>query len=129
DKTVKLWNHNGQLLQTLQGHSSSVNSVAFSPNGQTIASASSDKTVKLWNHNGQLLQTLQGHSSSVNSVAFSPDGQIIVSASNDKTVILWNLNLDDLIIKGCAWVRDYLQNNPNVSQNDRHLCDDIGTRR
>ncbi|MEH2246300.1 WD40 repeat domain-containing protein, partial [Nostoc sp.] len=131
DKTVKLWNRNGQLLQTLQGHNGSVWGVVFSPDSRTIASASNDKTVKLWNRNGQLLQTLQGHSDSVLGVAFSPDGKTIASASDDQTVKLWNLNLDVdyLMVKGCAWVRDYLQNNPNVSKKDKHLCDDIGTRR
>ncbi|WP_322736989.1 hypothetical protein [Nostoc sp. DedQUE12b] len=85
----------------------------------------------MWNRNGQLLQTLKGHSSSVLGVAFSPNGQTIASATDDRTMKLWNLNLDDLMVKGCAWVRDYLQNNPNVSESDKHLCDDddIGTRR
>ncbi|AFY31801.1 WD40 repeat-containing protein [Calothrix sp. PCC 7507] len=122
DNTVKLWNLQGQVLQTLKGHSSEVNSVAFSPDGKTIASASSDNTVKLWNLQGQVLQTLKGHSSEVNSVAFSPDGKTIASASSDNTVMLWNLNLDDLMVKGCAWARDYLQNNPN-GKGERGVCE------
>ena len=92
DKTVKLWNLSGQLLQTLRGHSGPVYSVVFSPDGKTIASASDDKTVKLWNLSGQLLQTLRGHSSGVNSVVFSPDGKTIATGSGDKTVKLWNLS-------------------------------------
>ncbi|MGB3512347.1 MAG: hypothetical protein WBA93_24540 [Microcoleaceae cyanobacterium] len=91
DKTVKLWNRQGQLLQTLQGHKDYVNGVAFSPNREIIASASGDKTVKLWNYQGQLLHTFEGHKDYVNGVAFSPDGETIASASIDKTVKLWNL--------------------------------------
>ncbi|AFZ14569.1 WD-40 repeat-containing protein [Crinalium epipsammum PCC 9333] len=123
DKTVKLWNLAGRELQTLTGHSDYVNSVAFSPDGQTIASASNDKTVKLWNLAGRELQTLTGHSDYVNSVAFSPDGQTIASASWDNTV-----DLDDLLLKGCNWAHDYLQNNPNVEESDRHLCDGISSK-
>ena len=46
---MKLWNTQGKELQTLTGHSGTVNSVAFSLDGKTIASASSNNTVKLWN--------------------------------------------------------------------------------
>ncbi|MBG1266264.1 AAA-like domain-containing protein, partial [Nostoc sp. WHI] len=106
DKTVKLWNRQGQQLQTLKGHSSSVRDVAFSPDGQTIASASDDNTVKLWNRQGQELQTLKGHSSEVLGVAFSPDGQTIASASSDNTVKLWNRQRQVLqTLKGhSSWV-------------------------
>ncbi|WP_243147354.1 hypothetical protein [Scytonema sp. UIC 10036] len=84
----------------------------------------------MWNINGQLLQTLNGHTGGVMSVAFSPDSKTIVTASDDNTVRLWNLNLDDLLVQGCTWLHDYL-NNPsvNLSNNDRHLCDDISTGR
>ena len=127
DQTVKVWNRQGNLLQTLTGHESWVNGVAFSPDGETIATASADKTVKLWNRQGKLLQTLTDHESWVNGVAFSPDGETIATASADNTVKLWNSwKFDRLHEWGCNWMRDYLENNPNVSESDRHLCDGVG---
>jgi tetratricopeptide (TPR) repeat protein len=80
----------------LEGHSSYVLSVSFSPDGKTIASASYDNTVKLWNLEGKELKTLKGHSSTVTSVSFSPDGKTIASASLDDTVKLWNLEGKEL---------------------------------
>ena len=60
---MKLWDvATGKLLATLQGHTDSVSSVAWSPDGKTLASGSGDKTVKLWEAaTGKLLATLQGH--------------------------------------------------------------------
>ncbi|RKZ88364.1 MAG: hypothetical protein DRR19_12605, partial [Candidatus Parabeggiatoa sp. nov. 1] len=74
------------------GHLSTVLSVAYSPDGQTVVSGSYDKTVKLWEVNtGRLLKTFHGHSSSVTSVAYAPDGQTVLSGSDDKTVKLWSV--------------------------------------
>ena len=129
DNTVKLWNWDGKLLKTLlKGYSDSVNAVTFSPNGELIASASWDSTVKLWSHEGKLIKTLNGHTGPVLSVSFSPDGQTLASASDDKTIILWNLDLDDLLLRGCSWMSDYLKHNHNVEERDRHMCDDITAR-
>src|SRR5260370_17543285 len=67
-------------LLTLKGHSSSVNSVAFSPDGRRIVTGSYDHTAKVWDaQSGKELLTFKGHSDSVNSVAFSPDGTRIAS--------------------------------------------------
>ena len=96
DKTVKLWNLEGQELKTFRGHRSVVTSIAFSPNGKTIATGSYDTTVKLWNLKGQELKTLIGHSSHISSIAFSPDGQTIATGSWDKTIKLWNLQGESL---------------------------------
>ncbi len=123
DKTVKLWRTDGWLITTFIGHGDTVWSVSFSPDGQTIASASSDKTVKLWRTDGRLITTFVGHEDAVWSVSFSPNGKTIASASFDKTVKLWNLDLDDLLVRGCSWIRDYLKTNPNVSEEDRRMCD------
>src|SRR5271155_2579573 len=71
DSTVRLWDAGtGAPLQTLEGHSSRVRSVAFSPDGRLVASGSYDSTVRLWDAGtGAPLQTLEGHSSTVRPVA------------------------------------------------------------
>jgi WD40 repeat protein len=80
----------GELVCTLTGHSDYVSSVAFSPDGQYIASGSGDKSIKLWwVSDGSVVRTLTGHSDYVSSVAFSPDGQYIASGSGDKSIKLW----------------------------------------
>lgn len=103
-------------------------SVSFSPDGQTIATASYDNTVKLWSKDGKLLQTVKGHSDRVTSVSFSPSGNEVATASEDKIAIVWNLylkNLDQLLAHTCDWVGDYLNTNLNVSKSERHLCNGI----
>ncbi|KAF2197377.1 HET-domain-containing protein [Delitschia confertaspora ATCC 74209] len=80
-------------LQTLEGHSSHVISVAFSHDSARLASASDDSTVKIWDtSSGECLQTLEGHSRAVMSVTFSYDSAWLASASNDHTVKIWDAN-------------------------------------
>ena len=87
-----------ECLQTLSSHSAWVRSVAFSPDGQILASASEDNTVKLWwVDTGTEMTTIYGHLDRVCCVAFSPDGKIIASAGRDKTIKLWQARTGQLI--------------------------------
>lgn len=66
--------------------------MAFSPNGELLASGSLDDTVWLWQvKDGKLLSTLKGHTGTVFSVTFSPDGSTLPSGSGDGTVRLWGV--------------------------------------
>ena len=90
--SLQLWDaRTGKRLIGFKGHRSNVSSVAFSPDGEILASGSWDDTIRLWNPTtGQLLTTFLGHQENVNTVAFSPDSETLASGSDDDTIKLWN---------------------------------------
>ena len=93
---VVVWNAStGELLRRLTGHTARVDSVAFTPNGKRVISASWDGTMKVWDvSSGKLIKTLQGHNGSVKSVAIAEGGRYFASGSEDKTVKVWPLTSD-----------------------------------
>ena len=98
---VQLWQvSDGTLLRTLEGHTDLVDSMAFSPDGQSLTSVASwigddlagHRAVQLWRvSDGTLLRTLEGQQtdSLLISWAFSPDGQTFATVTDDTTIQLW----------------------------------------
>jgi WD40 repeat protein len=68
-----------------------VEAVAWSPDGNTLATGSWDRTIRLWDpHTGHTTNKLTGHAGSVEAVAWSPDGRILATGGQDGIVRLWN---------------------------------------
>ncbi|HBB31839.1 MAG TPA: hypothetical protein DC064_08570, partial [Cyanobacteria bacterium UBA9273] len=123
DNTVKLWNRDGKLQATLKGSTDSVARARFSPTGKILATTSWDNRVQLWRLDDTLIKTWKAEEGRITSVNWSNDGKALVVGTEDKTAIVWNLDLDDLWEKGCNWLQDYLQNNSDLKQSDRELCE------
>lgn len=91
--TIGIWLYDvqsGKAFKLLTGHNHYVNTVAFSPDGKTVASGG--ENIYLWDvHMGKLMKTFIGNLDGTYSLAFSPDGRTLASGGRDSTVILWDL--------------------------------------
>jgi WD40 repeat protein len=92
DGEVIVWDaRTGEESLRLAGHTNSILSLAYRPNGKHLASASADGTVRLWGvPPGPEARSLTGHTDRINSLVFSPDGKKLATASWDHTIKLWD---------------------------------------
>jgi len=79
------------LELVLMGHDDWIVSMAVSPDGEWLVSASHDKTLKIWEvPSGNCRATLTGHTNEIRSVTITPDGKQIISGAHDHTIRVWN---------------------------------------
>ncbi|MDE0303629.1 MAG: c-type cytochrome [Albidovulum sp.] len=92
DSDLYYWNLESRSARRLAGHKGKIKSVAVSPDGRRVASASWDRSIGIWPVDGGEPEFLTGHRSSVNDVVFSGDGSRLFSASADGTIRVWRLS-------------------------------------
>lgn len=98
DNKVKIWDAAGQLLLTLNGHTSDLTAVKFTPDGQRLISGARDSQVKIWDATtGTLLHSIGGSIALVNGLDISPDGQFIAAVYQDKLVKIWRTSDYELV--------------------------------
>ncbi|WP_088892453.1 AAA-like domain-containing protein [Leptolyngbya ohadii] len=109
DGSVRLWNRKGELLYTLDAGQGGVSSMSWATDGQILATVGADGSVRLWSRNGELLHTLDAGQGFVLSMSWAADGQTLATAGDNGSVKLWEIDtLDELLVRGCNWLRGYL---------------------
>ncbi len=99
DRDILLWRiAERRQIATFEGHTAWVRCVAYSPDGNLLASGSNDQTIRLWDvQTGQCLKTLHGHTSGIQTLAFSPDGTLLASGSHEPTICVWDVKTHQCI--------------------------------
>ncbi len=118
DGTARVWDTSGKELAQLRGHQGGVNSVQFSPDGQRLATGGVDGTARVWDLTGRQIAEYE-------SGTLSPNWQLIatIPKDNDSIVKIWRVegSLDELLARGCDWLRDYLRN-ADASERESGIC-------
>lgn len=87
---IRVWDADGKPIRSWTAHANAITALAFSSDGNLLASGSFDRTVRLWDpDSGTELQKLTGHRDNVRAIAFAPGGRLLASAGADGTIRLW----------------------------------------
>lgn len=121
DNRVIIWNTSGQQLVEIP-HQYMVAFAIFSPDGQRIVTASDDKIYRVWDISGRQLAQYKYSSTFISPVTFSPDGKYIIAHvqgnfPEQNEVLIWRIDeLDGLLARGCHWLKDYLNTQPQARE-------------
>lgn len=134
DNTVRLWNLNRRKPQSLTGHSNPVQKVIFRPNQPILASVDSTGEIRLWSFEGRLISILKNNQNNISyhilDISFTQDGKklLVAEVASDKIknenitqVTFLDLDQEHLMQLGCDRLKNYLNNNQNISQ-DKAIC-------
>ncbi|MBD1877302.1 CHAT domain-containing protein [Coleofasciculus sp. FACHB-T130] len=129
DGTIRLWDLSGKQLKEFKGHIGPVQKLRWSKDDKLLATAGSDSTARLWDVSGPQVAVFKGHKGEVKSIDFSLDGKLLATSGQDGTVKLWRIEgLDELMVRGCAWVHDYLNNQDSkLTLKERQVCHGISS--
>ena len=117
DGTVSLWNTEDQSQFTFQSHPNNILTLDFSPDGQRLAVAGQDGVIRVWTTAGQQLAEYTGHQGKIYNLQFRANGQTLASVGDDDTVRIWQTQgLEQLLGRGCQWLRGYLALQPDNAQ-------------
>ena len=93
DFTMMVWHplEDKKAVMRSTGHQGVINTLAFSPTGERIATASFDKSIRIWTSGGKYLSVLRGHVGAIFQLSWSGDGRMLASGGKDSMVKVWNI--------------------------------------
>lgn len=124
DGTVQLWDRQGKAIAPpLIGQRGNIYSLSFSPDGQQVITAGDDGSVRFWNLQGRQIAELPTGTAVVYAARLRPHHTELAIAAAEGVVQTWQIDrlnpnetLDQLIDRGCTWLKDYLTQHPDQAQ-------------